>query len=175
MTEKVGRSSLNVGRLLPNGWISRQTPSANSSRTRLGLFQRSPEGVRKSGGRRRHFAERWTRPINWERNLQFEVANRSAPVFPSTPGPRPRFLQAPDRAGLGVSRAAKGRSEVASHSLERKRWFTGRRHRPLPRLFRPPDAHPGDGPAEESDRESDCRSFWRRDDHRAKRFGGAES
>src|SRR5207249_7715156 len=98
MTEKVGRSSLNVGRLLPNGWISRQTPSANSSRTRLGLFQRSPEGVRKSDGRRRHFAERWTRPINWERNLQFEVANRSPPVFPSTPGPRPRFLQAPDRA-----------------------------------------------------------------------------
>src|SRR5437016_14468048 len=96
MTEKVGRSSLNVGRLLPNGWISRQTPSANSSRTRLGLFQRSPEGVRKSGGRRRHFAERWTRPINWERNLQFQVANRSAPVFQAAAGSRSRLLQAPD-------------------------------------------------------------------------------
>src|SRR5437870_12503207 len=97
MTEKVGRSSLNVGRLLPNGWISRQTPRANSSRTRLGLFQRSPEGVRNSGGRRRHFAESWTRPLNWERNLQFQITNRSAQVFQAAAGSRYRFLQAPDR------------------------------------------------------------------------------
>jgi hypothetical protein len=32
MTEKVGRSSLNVERLLPNGRISRQTPRANFAR-----------------------------------------------------------------------------------------------------------------------------------------------
>src|SRR6266403_6131189 len=103
MTEKVGRSISNVGRLPRHGRISRQTPSANSSWTRLGLFQRSPEGVRKSGGRRCHFAERWTRPINWERNLQFQITNRSAPVFQAAAGSRSRFLQAPDRPSFRIS------------------------------------------------------------------------
>src|SRR5882724_9055293 len=69
MTEKGWTFDLERWTLPRHGRISRQTRSANSSRTRLGLFQRSPEGVRKSGGRRCHFAERWTRPINWERNL----------------------------------------------------------------------------------------------------------
>src|SRR5437588_11921381 len=87
-TLDVGRWTLDVGRsLLIYGRNSRQTPRTDSSRTRLGLFERSAKSLRETGRWRRDFAEGWPRPAHWKRDLQFEIANRSAPLFQTAAGP----------------------------------------------------------------------------------------
>src|SRR5438132_9543717 len=91
-----GRSTIDLRRFAftihRHGRISRQTPRANSAWARLGLFQRNPENFRRSGGRRCDLAQRRARSVDWERDLQFEIANRRAPIFAAAARPRFGFL-----------------------------------------------------------------------------------
>src|SRR6266576_5528621 len=55
----VERWTLDLERSTLNSFYARncgQTAGANIARTRLGFFERSPEGLWETGGRRRHFA-----------------------------------------------------------------------------------------------------------------------
>src|SRR2546422_4330701 len=74
--------------ILGYGRSRRQTACANFAWTRLGFFQRSPEGFWKSERWRRDFAQRRTGPFDRQRDLQFEIANRRAPFL--APAARPR-------------------------------------------------------------------------------------
>src|SRR5437016_14610542 len=80
------------------GRSRRQTACANFAWTRLDFFQRSPEDFRKPSRWRRDFAQRRQGPFDRKRDLQFQIADRGAPFFAPAAGPRPRFLQTPDRA-----------------------------------------------------------------------------
>src|SRR5207244_6765927 len=86
-----GRSTIDCASIcitiLCHGWNRRQTKSANSSRPRLGLFQRSPENFRKTERRRYDFAQGRARQIDRERDLQFQIADYGTPVFAAAAGP----------------------------------------------------------------------------------------
>src|SRR5881392_2873749 len=54
-----------------------QTTRPSNARTRLGLFQRSPEGFWQSSGWRGDFTEGRQGSSDWERHLQLEITNRA--------------------------------------------------------------------------------------------------
>ena len=84
----VSNRALKIARpFLFHGRHRHQTAGANFAWTRLGVFQRSAQGFRKSRGWRCDFAQGRQRPFDWERHLQFEIANRCAPFLAAKAGP----------------------------------------------------------------------------------------
>ena len=70
-----------------------------SSTGTTGFFRGSAQGVRQSGGRRRHFAEGRKDHLVGSAIYNSEIADRGAPFFAAAAGSRSRFFPAPDCAG----------------------------------------------------------------------------
>ena len=84
----VSNHALKIARaFLFHGRHRHQTACANFAWTRLGFFQRSAQGFRKSRGWRCDFAQGRQRSFDWERHLQFEIANCCAPFLAAKAGP----------------------------------------------------------------------------------------
>src|SRR6266478_2235224 len=90
-----GRSTKDCGETaisatsLRHGWNRRQTACADFTWTRLGVFQRSAESFWKSDGWRCHLPQGRQRSFDWQRDLQFKVADRRATFLAAQTRPRP--------------------------------------------------------------------------------------